>query len=91
MKKLTMFRAWYKMPLPHLNCSGNGHTRLDVEGVIDDVRSISISYNGLIELYIEDLKRFTKLEKIDARTNNLQRIIPSETTVLETVTSISLK
>ena len=79
------------MPLPHLNCSGRDQTRLVVAGVIEDTKSISLSYNNLIDFHIDDLKTFKQLTKLVIKSNKLKRIVPSsDGLILPSVTSLVL-
>ena len=79
------------MPLPNLNCTGTGQNRFEVDGVLEDIVSISLSYNDLIELHVEDLQKFSKLIKVEVKSNNLQRIVDFNSNfTLNKVTSISL-
>ncbi|CAK8686185.1 unnamed protein product [Clavelina lepadiformis] len=81
---------WWKMPLPHLNCSNLNATRFDPTGVLGDVKSISLSYNKLIEFHINDLEIFTNLTKLEVRANQLQRIVasPQDDFTIASVTSV---
>lgn len=69
--------SWWEMPLPHLNCSGTGQKRFIVDGVLGDIKGISLSYNNLIELHVEDLLKFENLTKLEVKSNELQRIVPN--------------
>ncbi|XP_078495033.1 uncharacterized protein LOC100179272 [Ciona intestinalis] len=74
-----LIALWFTDPLPHLNCSGKGHKRLDVEGVVSDAKSLTVSYNDLVELQVDDLEEFTQLTKLELKMNKLVRISPSTT------------
>jgi len=65
------------MILPHLNCSGANLTRLRVKGVVEDTKSISLSYNRMLEFHIDDLEPFPNLEKLELKSNQLTRIVAS--------------
>jgi len=79
------------MPLPHLNCSGTGQTRLDPKGVLEDTKSISLSYNDMIEFHVDDLEKFKKLVKLVIKSNQLKRVVPStKNLTLTDVNSLTL-
>uniref|UniRef100_H2ZAM0 Uncharacterized protein n=1 Tax=Ciona savignyi TaxID=51511 RepID=H2ZAM0_CIOSA len=72
------FRLHHFSPLPHLNCSGLGHTNLNVEGVVADTKTITVSYNDLVEFDVDNLEIFVTLVKLELQMNNLVRVLPSK-------------
>ena len=73
----TFFRSWWGMPLPHLDCSEANLTRLPVKGALENTKSISLSYNRMLEFHIDDLEPFPNLEKLELKFNQLTRIVAS--------------
>lgn len=80
------------MPLPHLNCSGSDATRFQQQTHnVSDIKGLSLSYNSIQELHVDDLSEFKSLQKIDLRMNSLSRVVASkdEGLVLDSVIYIS--
>ena len=80
-KLLIYISLWTKDPRPHLDCSGKGRERFELEGIQEDIQSITFNDNDMVEFYLDDITRFKELQKLQFKTNQLTRIIESQESI----------